>query len=331
MKTLKLILTLCPLFLALICCSKSASDAQAGVPTEEVTVKKLKVIGYMFSHGDLDAESAKLDFDQITDLNIAFINPDATGIFTTPVGLAAAIKRAHDKNVKVFFSFAGGNPPAHIKDLLKADKRAMLVNGLLNFASTYNFDGIDVDLEGDFIDENYEAFVVQLSAGLKLNKKLMTAAVATWTGDKISNKALALYDMIHIMSYDQTGPWNTSNPGPHSTYEAAVTDFDYWNITRAIPSSMLSLGVPFYGYGFGPDIAPDLTFATIVSTYPGAETKDEVIVEGKGTIYYNGIPTIQKKVKLAKSKKAGGIMIWQLIGDATGANSLLLTITQANK
>lgn len=44
-------------------------------------------------------------------------------------------------------------------------------------------------------------------------------------------------------------------------------------------------------------------------------------------MYYNGIPTIQKKVKLAR-KNAGGVMFWQLMGDASGEKSLLRAINQ---
>ena len=45
------------------------------------------------------------------------------------------------------------------------------------------------------------------------------------------------------------------------------------------------------------------------------------------TLYYNGIPTIQKKVQLAK-KNAGGIMFWHIGGDATGDKSLVGVINK---
>jgi chitinase len=65
-----------------------------------------------------------------------------------------------------------------------------------------------------------------------------------------------------------------------------------------------------------------MTFADIIKTYPGAEDKDEVTVAAGGTMYYNGKPTIKSKTTLAL-QKAGGIMVWQLLQDAGGANSLL--------
>lgn len=291
------------------------------------------IVGYMFSSGNLDTESAKLDFDKITHLNVAFINPDANGVFAPVLGLSEAVKRAHSKGVKVYSSFAGGNPPTHLKELLKSNKRSTLVNALVGLTTTYNLNGIDVDLEGDFIDENYEAFVTELHTALKAKGKEITAALATWNGNIISNKALALFDMIHIMSYDQTGPWRPNDAGPHSTFETAVADLNYWIVTRSVPPAKITLGVPFYGYGFGPNIPSDMTYGAIVQTYPGAEQQDLVTVPDRGTIYYNGIPTIKRKVEMAMENKVAGIMIWQLFGDAEGEKSLLSTInnTISNK
>lgn len=326
MKTKKLHLLIYPLLVVAFFCSILNYQANADDLDQPFQKANFKIVGYLFSHGDLDSASARLDFSKITHLNIAFINPDSLGRFKAPQGLAAVVKRAHSKNVKVLMSLAGGSPPAYLKDMLVAGKREALVKGLVEFAEKFKLDGIDVDLEGDFIDQNYDAFVAELSGKLKPAGKLLTAAVATWSGDRISDQTLTLYDIINIMSYDQTGPWNKTKAGPHSTYEAALADFDYWNVTRKIPSEVLCLGLPFYGYGFGPDIPESYDFNSIVRLFPGSEQNDLVDLPGKGTIYYNGLSTIQKKVKFALDKKAGGVMIWHLNGDAQKEKSLLLTI-----
>jgi chitinase len=326
MKTRSILFYIIPLLVVAFCSSHLNCEAKTDDPELPRQKKEFKIVGYLFSHGDLDSASAQLDFSKITHLNVAFINPDSSGQFKTPQGLSTVVKRAHKKNVKVLMSIGGGSPPAYLKEMLVPEKRALLVNGLVDFADKLKLDGIDVDLEGDFIDTNYDAFVAELSGKLKPSGKLLTAAVATWSGDRISDQTLALYDIINIMSYDQTGPWNKAKAGPHSTYEAALTDFDYWNVTRKIPSKVLCLGLPFYGYGFGPDIVESLDYKSIVSLYPGSEVNDIVDLPGKGTIYYNGLPTIQKKLKFAVDKNAGGVMIWHLNGDAQKEKSLLLAI-----
>lgn len=326
MKKQHIISKLICLVFVLMACSKPSADAVEPDLPKKAHEKNFYIVGYMFSSGNLDTESAKLDFGKITHLNIAFINPDENGLFPVVPGLAQTVKRAHDNKVKVLVSIGGGSPPEHLKSLLVANKRAALINELVKLTTTYNLDGVDVDLEGSLIDENYEPFVVGLSNALKSHNKLMTSAVATWNGDDISDKALRTFDFINIMSYDQTGPWRKEEPGPHSTYEAVLSDFLYWNTNRSVPASKITMGLPFYGYGFGPSIKESYSYGEILRLFPGAESKDIIEVPGQGTIYYNGLPTIQKKVKFALDNKLAGVMIWQLFGDAAGDKSLLSAI-----
>jgi len=81
---------------------------------------------------------------------------------------------------------------------------------------------------------------------------------------------------------------------------------------RDVPSAKLVLGVPFYGYDFQYD-TPDrmgAAYNDIVNEHSGAENFDQV-----DKIYYNGIDTIVKKVRLAEERETGGIMIWEITQD----------------
>ena len=132
------------------------------------------------------------------------------------------------------------------------------------------------------------------------------------------------------MSYDHTGPWRPEKPGPHSPYAEAEAALTYFGVERRIPKDKLVLGVPFYGYGFGPDLtstAVTMSFGQIVSTFAGSELTDQWDMPGGKTMYYNGIPTIKRKTLLAR-EKASGIMIWQILGDAPGDKSLLAAINE---
>ena len=153
----------------------------------------------------------------------------------------------------------------------------------------------------------------------------MTAAIATVYKDRLTDKALKQFDYVTIMTYDKTGPWRPQDGGPHAPYDMAVADLDYWTNTRHIAKEKLSLGLPFYGYGFGTGAPADVNFKNLVIQYPGAENADQFTVPGGGVIYYNGIPTIKNKTTLAL-QNAGGVMIWQLLGDAEGDKSLLNVI-----
>ena len=287
---------------------------------------KLRVLGYLPVHSNWVADMNNIDLTKITDLNLAFINPDASGNFIANDAYRQVIQKAHSQNVRVFLSIGGGSPPAHLEGLLEKDKRANLISGLITVAGNYDFDGVDVDLENSLINNNYASFVSGLSAALKQKNKLMTAALASWNSNLINDSTLRMYDFINIMSYDKTGPWNLNKPGPHSPFIMVQDDFTYFNKTRGIAAEKLFIGLPFYGYGFGNGAPKSLAYKDIITTYPGSENADSLTVSGGGKIYYNGIATIQQKVSFAISNKAGGVMIWQLLGDSKDSRSLLKAI-----
>ncbi len=290
---------------------------------------KFRITGYYSLKSAMSTDLSTVPFNELTHINLYFLNPDTSGNFNRDLsGLIPFIEQAHNNNVKVIPSIAGGGPHAYYHDLLKKGKRAELIDNLLQIVLTYNFDGIDVDIEGSDIDENYENFAVDLKRKFHKHKKLVTAAIAVFYKDLLSDRALKQYDFVNVMSYDHTGPWNPNKPGPHSTYEQAVEDLDYFVTIRKIPKNKVGLGVPFYGYGFGPTLASvpvSLDYGQIVTQFPGAELTDSLTIPGGAVMYYNGVGTIKKKTDLAK-EKASGIMIWQLSGDATGDQSLLKAI-----
>lgn len=295
-------------------CSKKPVTANSSTPV-------FRVIGYLPGRENLEKSANTIDYSKITHLNIAFINPDSAGNLQGTENLKAVAAIAHSKNVKIMASIGGGGAPKYYPSFLIGEKKTKLIADLVKLAVESNLDGIDVDLEGDLIDANYENFVIDLAGQLKLKNKMITAAIATVYKDQFTDKALSQFDFVNIMSYDRTGPWNLAKPGPHAPYDMAVEDVEYWNKTRGIVKEKLSLGVPFYGYGFGGAAPESISWKNLLVNYPGAIQMDEFNVNG-GTMYYNGIPTIRKKATLAL-EKTGGIMIWQLLQDGNGPQSLL--------
>lgn len=289
-----------------------------------------KIVGY-YSLRSAMSDFNKFPFKRVTHVNLFFLNPDSLGNFTRDLSaLEPFIAKAHRKNVKVLFSIAGGGAHPYYHKLLQDDRRARLIQNLLSLVLRYNLDGIDVDLEGSDIDENYEVFVVELASALKLKQKMITSAIAVYYKDQFSDKALAQYDFVNVMVYDRTGPWQPEMPGQHSSFANAVEDLDYFSTERKIPVEKIVLGVPFYGYGFGPEITSpviSMDYNEIVSKFHGSESADQWKMNDGKILYYNGIPTIKQKTELAK-EKASGIMIWQLGGDVRGSKSLLKVINK---
>jgi len=67
-----------------------------------------------------------------------------------------------------------------------------------------------------------------------------------------------------------------------------------------------------------------------VETFKGSETVDQWTMPDGMILYYNGMPTIERKTTLAMTK-ASGVMIWQVLGDAQGKKSLLKRIYKTTK
>lgn len=323
MKHILLILSLIPFFNS----SLQGQSSNGSSP--------FKIIGYYSLSAAMQVNPDTVPYDKVTHINLWFLNPDSLGNFQQNFsGLKPFIEAAHAHDVKVLASIGGGSRQSYYASLLKDDKREKFIDNLLSVVLKSNLDGIDVDLEGSDIDEKYEDFVIDLARVLRQHDKLITAAIAVYYKDKLSDAALAQYDFVNIMSYDRTGPWNPEKPGPHSTFTHAVQDLEYFGSERAIPKEKMTLGVPFYGYGYGPALSSpsiSMNYRELVSTYPGSENVDEWLMPGDKILYYNGLHTIRQKTALAK-EKASGIMIWQLLGDAPGQKSLLNAIhEEANK
>lgn len=296
---------------------------------------QFKVVGYLPVWSPMYPSGiATIQLDKLTHLNIAFANPNASGTlvpsFGTAQDLQTAVQTGHAHNLKVLLSLGGGGADGtNYHNLISTDIPAF-VDSIVTYAVANNLDGIDVDIEGDILDGTqltalqYESFVTQLGSALHSQNKLMTCALGTWFGNYVTSAAASQFDFINVMSYDATGPWDPQNPGQHAPFSMYVSDFQYWNTTKNVPQNQLTMGVPFYGYGFGTYANQGISFCDIVTTYPGSENADQ-IGNGGDAIYYNGIPTIQQKTTYAL-QQAGGIMIWELTEDCFGNPSLLSVI-----
>ncbi|PVD52489.1 hypothetical protein DC498_10315 [Terrimonas sp.] len=305
------------LFISLLLLTGGCLKSQQKLPSS------FRIIAYVPEAGMEQLDS--IPYHLITHINYAFVNPGTDGIFRTTLFLDSLVARAHQHQVKVLLSVGGGNPPPYFTALLVPQGRPLLISSLVQLLEQTGADGIDMDLEGSFITEHYEDFVKELRSALPEGKRNFTAALATYAGDAVTDKALSTFDYINIMSYDKTGPWSPGRSGPHAPYAMAIDDLYYWHSIRKIKKDRLVLGMPFYGYSFGPAGAGSMPFSTIATLGAGAEQADEWKLENGNTIYYNGIKTIRKKTELSL-KDCSGVMFWQVFQDHKDAYSLLSVI-----
>ncbi|QNK64943.1 hypothetical protein H7F33_09620 [Pedobacter sp. PAMC26386] len=304
-------------------CKKQGADY--AVPDTETNSNKtdvnaiattnFKVIGYLPSWA---GEVNQVQFSKLTHVNYAFILPTASGGFQSlenPAKLKSLVTAAHANNVKVLVSVGGwndGDDSAFESFAKSASGRTTFTNNVVNLVNQYNLDGIDIDWEypdSGTSGNNYALLMQQLSTAMHNKGKLLTAAVVSYDGPGVQNSVFGYVDFLNIMAYDDEG-------ANHSTYDLAVKSLNYWK-GRGLPANKANLGVPFYGRSSNEYV----DYKTILSR-GGSPNSDSF-----SGIGYNGIPTIKKKTNLGFDQ-GGGIMIWELSQDATGANSLLSAINQ---
>jgi GH18 family chitinase len=287
-----------------------------------------KVIGYLpyYRFSWLN----DIEFERLTHVNIAFANPDSSGNFSVGgVSITNAVSKAHAKGCKVFISLAGGYlTPAQDATwgyLTLPANRAFFIQKIVQYVQAKGLDGVDIDLEWQYVKSWYSPFILDLKAALApLGLPLTAALPGDYRYPQITNAALAAFDWVNMMIYDRTGPFNPANPGQHSPYWWAQDCVQYW-LNQNVPAQKLTLGVPFYGYNFGVSPVEALTYRYIVNLNTANAQLDQV-----NDIYYNGIPTIKAKTQLAIDKVAG-VMIWEIGQDAFGVNkqySLLRAIDE---
>ena len=319
-----------PIILSVLVTATNASTVGA-MPARSKMDRKV-VIAYVPDWIDYTNFIGTIDFAKVTHLNVAFANPtDDDGTLSVNAQDKLLVDAGHRHKVKVLISIGGGGASEgkasreRYFDLMSDSKRAGFVAKLTDYVVQHNYDGLDVDLEGDAIGKDYGAFIDDLDKSLHAKGKLLTSALsATNGGGNVPTDALNKFDYVNLMAYDATGPWNPQKAGQPSSMDFAKSSVNFF-LERGLAKSKLVLGVPFYGYGFGQAFTSDgYTYAQIVAQYPGADQLDQV---GK-TIWYNGIPTIQAKAKYVKDEGLAGVMIWSLDQDAKGKSSLLTALDQ---
>lgn len=277
-----------------------------------------KVIGYLPTYRFSWLND--IEFERLTHVNISFANPDSLGNLSCEgVNIDPAVAKAHQAGCKVFISLAGGylTPEweAAWNNLALPANRPAFIQKIVQYVLAHDLDGVDLDLEWQYVQDWYSPFVLELKAALTAQDLPLSVALpGSYRYPKITNAALAAFDWVNMMIYDLRGPWDPSNPGQHSPYDWTLQCVQYWK-GQNVSSSRLTLGVPFYGYDFGVSPVASFTYRGIVNQDPANAFLDE-----SGQKFWNGIPTIKAKTELALNE-VSGIMIWEIGEDAFGANA----------
>lgn len=346
---MKRYLSLILIFILSISCSGNDNTTPDLQPDPDLHIQQPYIVAYL--------PTWKMPYNvlwsKITHLCLAFglVQSDGSLNTTEVTKYKSVIDDAHLNNVKVLLSVGGGGTTNFSSAILNEKNRSRLVDNIVNAITALVIDGVDIDFEeweggtggassNDIVKRTALEETYRLLRNKLGSKKIITAAVSGswdnggWGYYNCYNNTMHEYlDFVSLMIYDETGPWSGSNVGSHSSWNFYVNSINHWLKNRKLPKEKLIAGVPFYGYEFKSSndatAATSLSYADILLKYSDQEAhlKDNI-----GLIYYDGIPTIEKKTKYAKENLLGGIMFWEITQDTYNIDkSLLETIYKTLK
>jgi chitinase len=306
-----------------ICFAWSSSCLALAAPASD-TLSSPLLVGYFpcYKGVSFSDYTNKLDFRRMTHLNLAFGNPPkCEGACTarsnmdfsiqgqTDADITALVAAAHAAGVKVLISIGGGGGDQKILQFYNAGLSDALVISLDKYVKAHKLDGVDLDIEDPSnMGAPFAVFVQALIDKFHPEGRLVTAAVAKYLQDSMPDSALHQFDFINVMNY--------------SSYSAAVTALQFYSVQKAVPKNKIVLGLPFFAQNL--DDSKEEDYGAILAAYPNAWRVDMVgggAFDDGQVFNYVGESTMTQEILLAK--QYGGVMIWQLLGDAPDPHSLL--------
>ena len=320
-------------------------SAKSPIQKQQLKIEPINpkvLIGYVQDFRD----PATVDYSKLTHVIFSFAHPAKDGSVLLNgdmalTNLRSMVQKAHQQDTKAilavggWYHIEGGESYEYFKTAISdPDSRNKLTKELIELTEREKLDGIDIDFEHPRSNEdakNLAAFTKKLSENLHAKDKELSIAVyskihsvtGTEIGSVVFEPTMFQHvDHVNIMAYDGQwdGEYNAANLSPYPFTENIV---NYWTTlfdNHKIPKEKLVLGVPSYAQPENLSIK-QMSYAAIVNI--DSENAKRDIVEMNGTTYhYNGVPTIQKKTRLALDHGLGGMMLWESGLDAAGAHSL---------
>jgi chitinase len=314
------LLMLCAVFVGMCLAVASGSSCYAAAPIGATPIFVEYLPGYKPVGFALLAKT--IDFHKVTHVNLAFGNPPkCDGVCTassnmnfsvkgqTDADVTAVVMAAHQAHAKVLLSIGGGGGDQLIIPFYNAGLSVPLIASLDRYMKAHDIDGVDVDIEDpSSMGAPFASFVAALVATFHPEGKLVTAAVAKYMQNSMPDAALHQFDFINVMVY--------------SSLAAATDALQFYSIEKKVPRSEIVLGLPFFGSNLLDSKEED--YATILAAYPNAWRIDTVSggpMDDGQIFHYVGEETMAQETLLGK--QFGGVMIWEITGDAPAPHSLL--------
>lgn len=307
--------------------------------------KKVLVFGTYYYYGSAETYNSLItNYKSIDELATDTFATDGNGNLIAEKGYNSfgnlvdliptnQISFANSKNIPVYAMITNGFNADTARSVLRNPTSVQnLISNTLNALRTYNYAGVNVDIEGIYASDRiyFSQFVQALSYALKPNNYTVTVAVPAktydsltdgWSGGYDYNEIAKYADEIAIMTYDEH--WSGGSPGPIASIDWVERVVKY-SIT-SIPKNKILLGLASYGYDW--PITGKAKAYTIDQAYNKANLMGANIIfdnlskslhydyvdEGvQHSVWFENTDSISYKLDLVNSYDLRGIAIWSL-------------------
>ena len=224
------------------------------------------------------------------------------------------------------------------------------------------FDGIDVDWEYPKAESaaNYVALLAEFRKQMDAYRRGWGLTVAVGPNAKLypgvdMATVGRLVDEVGVMNYDYAGPWGTLTGIVAPLYKDAADPHERGSVdgtlhqyeAAGIQPAKLLMGLPFYGYGWqrvpvtnhglyqtGVPVDSDQPYHSIAGlmkhsrVYRNARTQAPWLYAGGDFWTYEDATSLAYKAGYVKREGLGGVMIWDISGDAEDGSLLKATYTE---
>jgi chitinase len=345
----------------------AAGTLLAGTSRSSAQTPCAKRLLAFYAYYDGGYGASNIPYNELTHIAHAFLSINADGSLMAPSGLVnpTLISDAHAAGVKVLISVGGADVTTFSGVAANSAYTSTFVNQLYSFIQANGYDGVDIDWE--FPDstadlDNAPAFFATIrnqfnsspapAPGWEISFDIEGDSYwGQWLNFSALDQDVSFYN---LESYGQTGSW-----AGHTNFDCALftdpadpygddtcqSELDYLLNTRAVPASMINMGLPFFAVEFPDNNTPYQTCGACTGvtnpTYPQVvsllssgwtanwDTASQVpwATNGTGFITYENAESVTLKVNYALgTRNVGGVAIWEISQDfmSTAPNQPLM-------
>jgi chitinase len=264
------------------------------------------------------------------------------------------IRTAHQNGVKVLIGVAQTSHGGDYAGATRPAMLAYFTSSVMNLVEAYGYDGVDLDWETHVNPQQFTDLVHNLRERLNARTPRGQLTGAFWEAGWYLAWMQDAFDQINVMTYDNCSPvegfsWHNSALYKSEGRKRTV-DWRIGLFASRIATSKLGLGIPFYGYVWtggagsptGGVTGPGQTWTIPPSMHPrdyrlilsdpslwrdaykrrqdAAGKVPYLSIDRPGSdsdvfVTYEDEISVSEKVRYAKARHLGGVMIYELSGD----------------